>query len=115
MGLTITRREADGITLVDIAGRLDSSVSGQVMDQLNDIVATGVTRLVINLAHVNYISSAGLRSILVAAKLLKSASGEMRLCQPNDFVKRTLEDSGFANLIRIDEDESQSIAALERL
>ena len=53
MGLTITRREADGITLVNIAGRLDSSVSGQVMDQLNDIVTTGVTRLVINLAHVS--------------------------------------------------------------
>jgi anti-anti-sigma factor len=115
MGLTITRREADGITLVDIAGRLDSSASGQVMDQLNDIVTTGVSRLVVNLAQVSYISSAGLRSILVAAKLLKSANGEMRLCQPNDFVKKTLEDSGFANLIRIDDHEGQSIAALKSL
>ena len=112
MNMNILQRQIDGITLIDLSGRLDSSVSGQVMDQLNEIVNAGNTRLVVNLGQVSYISSAGLRSILVAAKLVKSANGEMRLCQPNDLVKRTLEESGFANLIRIDDDEVQSIAAL---
>ena len=109
------QRQIDGITLVDISGRVDSSVSGQVMDQLNGIVSSGVTKLVVNLKQVSYISSAGLRSILVAAKLVKSGNGEMRLCQPNDLVRKTLEESGFSNLIRIDEHESQSVAALRAL
>lgn len=101
--------------MVDMSGRLDSSVSGQVMDQLNEIVNAGAKKLVINLKQVSYISSAGLRSILVAAKLIKSSSGEMRLCQPNDLVRRTLEESGFSNLIRVDDQESQSVAALQGL
>jgi len=113
--MNILQRQIDGITLVDISGRVDSSVSGQVMDQLNGIVSSGVTKLVVNLKQVSYISSAGLRSILVAAKLVKSGNGEMRLCQPNDLVRKTLEESGFSNLIRIDEHESQSVAALRAM
>ena len=66
------KRQTDGITIVDISGRLDSSVSGQVMDELNEVVGAGAAKLVVNLQHVTYISSAGLRSILVAAKLAKS-------------------------------------------
>ncbi len=111
--MDILQRKIDGITIVDMTGRLDSSVSGLVMDQLNGIVSSGVTKLIINLQQVSYISSAGLRSILVAAKLAKSSNGEMRLSQPNDLVRRILEESGFSNLIMIDDHESRSIAALQ--
>ena len=113
--MDIVQKQLDDITIVDILGRLDSSVSGQVMDQLNEIVNSGITKLIVNLKQVNYISSAGLRSILVAAKLIKSINGEMRLCQPNDLVRRTLEECGFTNLIRIDDHEGQSVAALKAL
>lgn len=111
--MDILLRQLDGITMVDMTGRLDSSVSGQVMDRLNEIVNAGATRLIVNLKQVTYISSAGLRGILVAAKLIKSSNGEMRLCQPNDLVRKILEESGFANLVRIDDRESESIAALQ--
>lgn len=113
--MNILKHQLDGITIVDISGRLDSSVSGQVMDQLNEIVNSGVTKLIVDLKQVAYISSAGLRSILVAAKLIKSSNGEMRLCQPNDLVRKILEECGFANLIRIDDHLSQSVAALHAL
>ena len=66
------KRQIDGITVVDLSGRLDSSVSGRVMDDLNEVVGAGAAKLVVNLQHVTFISSAGLRSILVAAKLAKS-------------------------------------------
>lgn len=111
--MEIRQRQANGITVVDMAGRLDSSVSGQVMDQLNQIVTTGATKLIVNLSGVNYISSAGIRSLLIAAKLIKSENGEMRLCQASGLVAKILNESGFTNLIRIDESEDQSIAALQ--
>lgn len=113
--MDILLRQLDGITMVDMSGRLDSSASGAVMDRLNEIVNAGASRLIVNLKQVTYISSAGLRSILVAAKLVKSSNGELRLCQPNDLVRKILVESGFANLIRIDDRESQSIAALQAL
>lgn len=109
------KRQIDGITVVELSGRVDSSVSGQVMDDLNEVVGAGTAKLVVNLQNVTYISSAGLRSILVAAKLAKSSKGEMRLCQASDLVRKILEESGFTNLIRIDDHEGQSIAALRTL
>lgn len=110
--MQIEHRQVDGVTLVHMTGRLDSAVSGEVMDKLNEIVNSGATRLVLNLKEVSYISSAGLRSILVAAKLIKSANGEMRLCEPNGMVSKILDSSGFAFLIKIDSHEDQSIEAL---
>lgn len=109
------KRQIDGITVVDLSGRLDSSVSGRVMDDLNEVVGAGAAKLVVNLQHVTFISSAGLRSILVAAKLAKSSKGEMRLCQASDLVRKILEESGFTNLIIIDDHEGQSVAALQAL
>ena len=45
-------RQLDGITIVDVSGRLDSLASGSVMDRLNQIVNAGANRLIVNLKHV---------------------------------------------------------------
>ena len=84
------------------------------MDQLNQIVTSGSTRLVINLRDVPYISSAGLRSFLVASKLAQSSGGEIRLCEAGTLVERILSESGFSNLIRLDGDEGMALAALRQ-
>jgi anti-sigma B factor antagonist len=109
--MNIKHRQVDGVTVVNLSGRLDSATSGDVMDQLNGPVNAGATRLIVNLKDLTYISSAGLRSILVAAKMTKTLNGGMRLCEPNALVSKTLEVSGFDNLIKIDSLESQSLEA----
>lgn len=110
--MKIDHRQVNGTTVVDLSGRLDSSTSGEVMDRLNGLVNGGATKLVLNLRDLTYISSAGLRSIFVAAKLAKTLNGDMRLCEPNGLVSKILETSGFANLINIDTEERQSLEAL---
>jgi anti-anti-sigma factor len=109
--MKIDHRQVNGVTVVNISGRLDSSVSGEVMDRLNGLVNDGATKLVLNLRDLTYISSAGLRSIFVAAKLTKTLNGDMRLCEPSALVTKILEASGFANLIKIDTHEGQSLEA----
>jgi anti-anti-sigma factor len=111
-GMNIEQREVDGVTVAYLSGRLDSSVAGDVMDKLNGIVTAGATRLVINLKDLTYISSSGLRGLLVAAKLIKSSNGDLRLCEPIERVAKVLNDSGFSNLIHTDKTQSDSIAAL---
>lgn len=110
--MNIEQREVDGVTVAYLSGRLDSSVAGDVMDKLNGIVTAGATRLVINLKDLTYISSSGLRGLLVAAKLIKSSNGDLRLCEPIERVAKVLNDSGFSNLIHTDKTQSDSIAAL---
>jgi len=112
--MKIDHRQVDGVTIVDLSGRLDSFAAGDVMDQLNAIVNGGTTRLIVNLKEVTYISSAGLRSLFVPAKLILSLKGGMRLCEPTALVSKILDASGFANLIKIDSSEEQSLAELNK-
>jgi anti-anti-sigma factor len=110
--MQIEHRHVDGVTVALLSGRVDSSVADDVTAQLDRLVNAGATRLVVNLKEVSYISSAGLRSIIVAAKLTRSLNGDMRLCEPNALVSKILDASGLVNLIKIDTHEAQSLAAL---
>ena len=110
--MKISKRPVDGITVVSLDGRLDSSASGQVMDELCGFVNAGSIMLILNLQKLTYISSAGLRSVLVAAKLVKTLNGDMRLCEANGLVSETLTTSGFSNIINLDSDEESSIKML---
>jgi anti-anti-sigma factor len=110
--MQIEHRQVDGVTVALLSGRVDSSVADDVTAQLDRLVSAGATRLVVNLKEVSYISSAGLRSIIVAAKLTRSLNGDMRLCEPNALVLKILDASGLASLVKIDTHEAQSLEAL---
>jgi len=109
----IKTSEADGIAFVHMSGRLTSTTSGQAYDELVRVAQSGTKRVVINVRDLDFIASAGLRSILVAAKLLKGSRGEMRICEANETVKKILETSGFANLIQLCADENEAVASFE--
>ena len=109
--MQIVTRQIDGVTVIDMAGRLDTSTSGNAYDEMVEIAQSGVTNVVLNLDKTEYISSAGLRVILMAAKLLKSSKGEMKICHANGVVKEVLETSGFNHIIDLYDDEKGAIAA----
>ena len=111
--MQIDTRLVDGITAIDMVGRLDTSTSGDAYDAMVKIATSGVTKVVLNLDKMEYVSSAGLRVILTAAKLLKSSMGEMKICHANGVVKEVLETSGFNHLIDIYDEEKDAIAAYE--
>jgi anti-anti-sigma factor len=111
--MEITTNEVAGITVVYICGEIKSTTAGEVMDSLVDLVKGGVTKLLVNVKDVEFISSAGLRSILVASKLLKNTGGELRLCNANETVAKVLETSGFTSLVSMHSDESAAIAAFK--
>ena len=109
--MKITTNEVAGVTFVNISGEIMSTTSGAVMDVLVDLVQGGKNKLLLNIKDVSFISSAGLRSILVAAKLLQNSDGQMRICSANDSVKKVLETSGFTSLVRLYLDENEALAA----
>ncbi len=109
--MQIGTRLVDDMTVVDMTGRLDSATSGDAHDELVRIAKSGVSKVVLNLDKMEYVSSAGLRVILTAAKLLKSSSGEMKICHANGVVKEVLETSGFDHIIDIYDHENDAIEA----
>ena len=109
--MQIDTRLVDDMTVIDMTGRLDTSTSGGAYDEMVRIAKSGVSKVVLNLDKMEYVSSAGLRVILTTAKLLKSSTGEMKICHANGVVKEVLETSGFNHIIDIYDNENDAIEA----
>ena len=69
-----TRRMGD-VVVVDMIGRLDSRTAGPASTELNKVAQGGDRKVLLNVERLEYVSSAGLRAIMVAATLLEVNGG----------------------------------------
>ena len=109
--MEITSR-ADGlVTVLSISGRIDFATSGDLEQAACAVIAGGSPRVVLDMRGVEYVSSAGLRAILVAARAAKSAGGGIALFGFQPGVHEVFSTSGFGKIVPI----SESDAAARRL
>ena len=106
-----TRRAGD-VTVVDMTGRLDSRTAGPAATELNQL-AQGGHKLLLNVAGLEYVSSAGLRAVLVAAKLAEVNGGAVKVCDANPAVTHVMEVSGMQSLLHLHATEAEALAAFE--
>jgi anti-anti-sigma factor len=90
----ITVREEQKALIVTVTGRLDGLTTPDFDRQVAAWVKPGQL-VVLDFAQLNYISSAGLRSILTLGKQLKTAGGRLALCSLTGFIQEVIELSGF--------------------
>jgi anti-anti-sigma factor len=91
----------DGIAIVAISGSVDGLTAETLLTTLQAHVEDGHTRLVVDLAAVEYTSSAGLRALLATVKEARRRGGDLRLAQINPNVRKVLELSGFVTILKI--------------
>lgn len=92
----------DGANLqIALSGRLDTNTAPELDAALKDNLE-GVTRLVIDLAEVQYVSSAGLRVLLAAQKGMNKISGVLKVVRPNEYVMDVFEATGFVDIMDIE-------------
>lgn len=84
---------------VNVSGRIDTTTAPQFSDFLKEQLP-GVEELVIDLKEVDYISSAGLRAILFAQKIMNS-QGSMVVTNVNSDIMETFELTGFTEILTI--------------
>ncbi len=101
MDIKIESGVADGGTVVHLDGKLDSSNATPVELALLDVIAKGETKLVIDCVKMNFVSSAGLRSLIMAIKKMKPVGGTVTLLGLQHNVKEVLEISGLLPLFKI--------------
>jgi anti-anti-sigma factor len=82
-------------------GRIDSNHAAEFGAHLNAVIDRGDSSLLVDLAGVDYISSAGLAALLAAAKKAKARQGRIGLCALNDRVRLVFEMSGFLALFPV--------------
>src|SRR5262245_54192120 len=111
MNMDIQTRRVQDVLVVDLAGRLESRTAGPASTELTKIAQGNDRKVLLNVERLEYVSSAGLRAILVAAKLLQVNGGSIRICGANATVKRVMEVSGFHSLLHLHDSEKQALAA----
>ncbi|HBC88462.1 MAG TPA: hypothetical protein DCZ94_16055 [Lentisphaeria bacterium] len=99
--MTINQRKDGGITVLELQGRLDSFSSHDTDRQVTKLIDDGVLKIVLDLSGLEYVSSAGLRVVLSAAKRIRQAQGKMVLACPAPQVKKVLDVAGFSTILPI--------------
>jgi anti-anti-sigma factor len=103
---------ANDISVVSPQGRLDSVTSTNFERDLIENIDSGATRLLIDFSKLDYISSAGLRSVLLAAKRIRAAGGRMSLCSLNRQIAEVFDISGFSSILDIQPSYDAAVARL---
>ncbi len=107
--MQISVKTTNGVKVMAFEGRLDTQTSPDAQQQLFQLIEEGGTKILVNLEKLEYISSAGLRVLLMVAKQLKATEGELRVCGLNDVVKEVFDISGFDMILPISASEPEAL------
>jgi anti-sigma B factor antagonist len=81
MTVRMTNREVDGVTLVELDGRIVlGEESNSLREKLKSLIAEGKRKIVLNMADITYIDSAGLGTLVAAHLSAKNQGASLRLC-----------------------------------
>lgn len=105
--MDITTRTQNGVTLVVFAGSLDSNTSPKAQQEIDGILAAGAKKVAVDCSGLDYISSAGLRVMLGAAKRL--GGGGLRLFGLNQSVREVFDISGFSKILAVFNSEADAL------
>lgn len=97
--MTINKKIVDETLVVELEGRLDTNTAPQLETELNNSYE-GISRLIIDMKELAYISSAGLRVLLSAQKIMNK-QGEMIVRNVNDVIAEIFEVTGFVDILNI--------------
>jgi len=94
MDINITISKEDNCSVVHVSGKIDAMTSENLEDRLLGIIEEGEKQIILDLAETEYISSAGLRVLIVVTKYLYD-SGHFCICSASDNVREIIEMAGF--------------------
>jgi len=97
------------VKVLAFEGKLDTQTSPDAQQQLTRLIEEGENRFLVNFEKLDYISSAGLRILLAAAKQLKGTDGELRICSLNEVVREVFDISGLTTIFKVFGSESDAL------
>ncbi len=91
----------DKYVVIKAKGRMDAASAPEFEAECGRFIEQGEAFLAVDLGGVDYLSSAGLRSILSTAKRLKARQGEIRFCGLAGMVQEVFSVSGFSSMFKV--------------
>jgi anti-sigma B factor antagonist len=114
VALTIASREVDGVTILDLNGRITlGEGSVQLRDSVRGLISKGQKNILLNLGDVNYIDSSGLGELVSAFTTAKNQGANVKLLGLTKKVKDVLQLTKLYTVFDIYNDEASSIASFK--
>ena len=114
MALTIASREVDGVTVLDLSGRITlGEGSVQLRDAVRDLITKGQKSILLNLGDVNYIDSSGLGELVGAYTTARNQGATLKLLKLTKKVHDLLQLTKLYTVFDIHDDEASAIASFK--
>ena len=111
--MEITQSKKDGVMVFEIMGRLDAVTATEAEEILLNLPEEENVAMLINLEKLEYVSSAGLRVLLMVAKKIQGIGGKVALSNLSELVKEVFDISGFSSIFMIVDNEEDGLKQLQ--
>ena len=111
--MEILQEQQGHVIILSLVGRLDANTSTSLEEKLLALIETDNRLFIIDCTQLDYISSAGLRVLLMAAKKLKPLDGKVALASLKDHIKEIFEIAGFLSIFKIFSGQEEAIKDIQ--
>ena len=111
--MEMTTERQDSVLSIRLVGRLDGSNAIEFQEAVRNAVEDRDRTMIMECGELSYISSAGLRAVLVTAKTLSNRDVQFALCALSSHVLEVFESSGFDQIMEIHASKADALSALD--
>ena len=115
MSMKATNRQAEGVTVVDMSGRITLGEGSVVLrDTIRDLIGKGQKKILLNLGDVTYIDSSGIGELVSAFTAVRREGGELKLLNLTKKVHDLLQITKLYTVFDIKDDEAAAIQSFTK-
>jgi anti-sigma B factor antagonist len=104
-------QHTDNSTIITVMGSVDAITAAELSKVLTNQINEGHANLVVDLIGVEFMSSAGLRTLLGAVKEARSSGGDLRITSTNPGIDKVLKMSGFHNIAKVFPSQAEAVSS----
>ncbi len=115
MSMKASTRQVDGVTIVDLSGRITLGEGSVILrDTIKDLLGKGQKKILLNLGDVSYIDSSGIGELVSAFTSVRNQGGELKLLHLTKKVHDLLQITKLYTVFDVKDDEATAISAFTR-
>ncbi len=115
MTMKSNTRQIDGVTIVDLSGRITLGEGSVVLrDTVRDILGKGNKKILLNLGDVNYIDSSGIGELVSAFTTVRNQGGELKLLNLTKKVHDLLQITKLYTVFDVKDDEAAAVKSFAK-
>ena len=115
MSLKSSERQVDGITVLDLSGRITLGEGSVVLrDTIREVLGKGQKKILLNLGDVTYIDSSGIGELVSAFTAVRKEGGELKLLNLTKKVHDLLQITKLYTVFDVKDDEATAIGSFTK-